>query len=157
MPDEREKSDFLAEVDAEGQIVDFHALRHTFISNLARSGVHPKVAQQLARHSTITLTMDRYSHVKLDEQAKALAMLPGLDSRSRSDGRLASRLALPGSPSVTTLQPGASAGNDSRRDANPREALLKGRKSAAEKGLEEVRLLGLEPKTYGLKVRCSTD
>ena len=39
----------------------FHALRHTFITNLARSGVHPKTAQSLARHSTITLTMDRYS------------------------------------------------------------------------------------------------
>src|SRR5581483_5553721 len=42
--------------DAAGHVADFHALRHTFISNLARGGVHPKVAQQLARHSTITLT-----------------------------------------------------------------------------------------------------
>ncbi len=40
-----------------------HALRHTFISNLARAGIHPKTAQALARHSTITLTLDRYSHV----------------------------------------------------------------------------------------------
>ena len=32
------------------------APRRTFISNLARGGVHPKVAQQLARYSTITLT-----------------------------------------------------------------------------------------------------
>ncbi len=45
-----------------GRVADFHALRHTFITNLVRGGVHPKVAQQLTRHSTITLTMDRYSH-----------------------------------------------------------------------------------------------
>jgi hypothetical protein len=37
---------------------DLYALRHTFISNLAAGGVHPKTAQGLARHSTITLTMD---------------------------------------------------------------------------------------------------
>jgi integrase len=46
---------------------DFHSLRHTFITSLARAGVHPKTAQTLARHSTITLTMDRYSHA--DESA----------------------------------------------------------------------------------------
>jgi len=48
--------------DKSGRYADFHGLRHTFISNLANGGVHPKVAQALARHSTITLTMDRYTH-----------------------------------------------------------------------------------------------
>jgi integrase len=57
-------------------IIDFHSLRHTFLSMLAKSGVHPKVAQALARHSTITLTMDRYTHVYMGEQTEALAKLP---------------------------------------------------------------------------------
>lgn len=48
--------------DALDRVVDFHALRHTFITNLAQGGVHPKTAQAPARHSTITLTMDRSSH-----------------------------------------------------------------------------------------------
>jgi len=39
--------------DAHDRYADFHALRHTFISNLARAGVHPRNAQALARHSTI--------------------------------------------------------------------------------------------------------
>ena len=47
----------------------------------ARGGVHPKTAQALARHSTITLTMDRYSHVGLYDEAAALETLPA----SRSD------------------------------------------------------------------------
>ena len=64
--------------DNAGRVADFHAMRHTFISNLARSGVHPKVAQSLARHSTITLTMDRYSHTLIGEQADALKGLPDL-------------------------------------------------------------------------------
>lgn len=64
--------------DQDGRVVDFHALRHTFITNLARSGVHPKTAQALARHSTITLTMDKYSHSAIGEQADALKGLPDL-------------------------------------------------------------------------------
>ena len=64
--------------DDAGRVVDFHALRHTFISNLAAGGVHPKTAQALARHSTITLTMDRYSHSYHGEQSAALAVLPDL-------------------------------------------------------------------------------
>ena len=59
-------------------IVDFHSLRHTFISILARSGVHPKTAQSLARHSTITLTMDRYTHTVLEDLSAALQKLPDL-------------------------------------------------------------------------------
>ena len=45
--------------DGAGRVCDWHALRHTFISTIASGGVHPKVAQTLARHSTISLTMDR--------------------------------------------------------------------------------------------------
>ncbi len=68
----------IAVKDDAGRIIDFHALRHTFITRLARSGVTPKVAQTLARHSTITLTMDRYAHVALADTSKALAALPAL-------------------------------------------------------------------------------
>ena len=57
-------------------VYDFHALRHQFISELARAGVHPKVAQKLARHSDINLTMNRYTHIELSEQKQALEQLP---------------------------------------------------------------------------------
>jgi len=66
--------------DESGCFADFHSLRHSYISNLARSGVHPKVAQSLARHSTITLTMDRYTHMRLEDQSEALKRLPNLSS-----------------------------------------------------------------------------
>ena len=62
--------------DSDGKFADFHSLRHTFITNLAKSGVHPKVAQRLARHSTIRLTMDHYTHVEMEQQTEALAKLP---------------------------------------------------------------------------------
>lgn len=74
----REKSSHLKYADASGRVADFHSLRHTFISNLARVGVHPKNAQALARHSTITLTMDHYTHTILGDLAADVAKLPPL-------------------------------------------------------------------------------
>jgi integrase/recombinase XerD len=49
-------------------VLDFHALRTSFITNLARAGVHPKIAQ----HSDINLTMPVYTKMDLGELAKAL-------------------------------------------------------------------------------------
>jgi len=66
--------------DVSGRVVDFHALRHTFISNLVSGGVYPKVAQQLARHSTVKLTLDRYTHTFQGELKTALNRLPNLTS-----------------------------------------------------------------------------
>ena len=45
--------------DADGRFADFHASRHTFVTNLVASRVSVKVAQTLARHSTPTLTIGR--------------------------------------------------------------------------------------------------
>ena len=45
---------------------------------LAQAGVHPKTAQELARHSTITLTMDHYTHVSLYDLGAAVGTLPAL-------------------------------------------------------------------------------
>ena len=78
-----EGSSYLAYRDEAGRVADFHSLRHTFITNLARGGVHPKDAQALARHSTITLTMDRYSHVTRRALGRALGALPDLSVPER--------------------------------------------------------------------------
>jgi integrase len=74
----RAKSDYLAYIDSAGLVFDFHALRHQFISNLPRGGASPKEAQALARHSTITLTMDRYTHLGIVDLTAALDRLPKL-------------------------------------------------------------------------------
>ena len=63
-----------------------HDLRHTAATYLLTRGVNPKVVQELLGHSTVTLTLDVYSHV-----------LPGMqeEAASRVDAalRAASRLA----------------------------------------------------------------
>lgn len=48
---------------AELPAIRVHDLRHTAATLLLTQGVHPKVVQELLGHSTITLTLDTYSHV----------------------------------------------------------------------------------------------
>jgi integrase len=64
--------------DAAGRRVDFHSLRTTYITRLARAGVPPAVAKELARHSTITLTIDHYTDVAEGDERAALDRLPAL-------------------------------------------------------------------------------
>lgn len=78
--EKREASNFLTYRDDAGRVADFHAFRHTYISNLIAGGVHPKTAQQLARHGSIGLTMDRYTHVYRGDLATALGVLPDLST-----------------------------------------------------------------------------
>ncbi|HMP08113.1 MAG TPA: tyrosine-type recombinase/integrase [Lacipirellulaceae bacterium] len=64
-------------VDEDGRVLDFHGLRHQYITALTAAGVHPKTAQTLARHSTIDLTMNLYTHQLRTDVADALATVPG--------------------------------------------------------------------------------
>lgn len=43
--------------------VRFHDLRHTCASMLLQQGVHPKIVQERLGHSSISVTLDLYSHV----------------------------------------------------------------------------------------------
>jgi len=51
--------------------VRFHGLRHSHATQLLASAVHPKVAQERLGHTTITTTLDLYSHVSGIMQADA--------------------------------------------------------------------------------------
>jgi len=67
-------------VDDSGLFADFHAPRHSYISLVTKGGVHPRIAQRLARHSDINLTMSRYSHTLLNDEVEALQVLPQFPS-----------------------------------------------------------------------------
>jgi integrase len=55
--------------------VRFHDLRHSHATQLLAAGVHPKIVQERLGHSTITVTMDLYSHVSETIQSDATARL----------------------------------------------------------------------------------
>ena len=52
----------------------FHDLRHSHATQLLE-GVHPKIAQERLGHSTITTTMDLYTHVTGTMQGDAAERL----------------------------------------------------------------------------------
>lgn len=55
--------------------IRFHDLRHTAATLLLEQGVHPKVVQERLGHSTISVTMDTYSHVMPTLQREAAEKL----------------------------------------------------------------------------------
>lgn len=50
----------------------FHDLRHTYASLLVEQGAHPKEMAELMGHSSVQITLDRYSHL-MPHMAAALA------------------------------------------------------------------------------------
>jgi integrase len=54
------------------QSTRFHDLRHTCATLLLTKGVHPKIVQEMLGHSSITITLDLYSHVLPDMQDQAV-------------------------------------------------------------------------------------
>jgi Phage integrase family len=62
-----------------GRQADFHALRHTFDTNLARAGIPERLRQALMRHKTLRLTNETYTDVRLLPTVEAIGMLPGLE------------------------------------------------------------------------------
>lgn len=51
--------------------VKFHALRHSAATLLLAQGIHPAIVAQMLGHTTISMTIDTYSHVTLDMQQPA--------------------------------------------------------------------------------------
>lgn len=64
--------------DEEGRVMDFHGQRTTFITALSRAGLSPALAQKLARHSDIKLTMGTYTQLDMTELGQAVERLPSL-------------------------------------------------------------------------------
>ena len=50
-------------------------LRHTYCSNMAKAGMNPKVLQYLMGHSDIGVTLNTYTHLKLDDAKEEMEKL----------------------------------------------------------------------------------
>ncbi len=74
--------------DEEGRRVNIHALRHTFATRLARSGVGLVEAQKLLGHSDPKLTARVYTHLEVDQLRDAIAKLPEPESDPRDRVRV---------------------------------------------------------------------
>ena len=52
--------------------ITFHVCRHTYCSNMAKSGMNPKTLQYLMGHSDISVTMNVYTHISFDDAEEEL-------------------------------------------------------------------------------------
>jgi integrase len=102
--------------------IRFHDLRHTAATLMLTAGVNPKVVSEMLGHTSVAITLDRYSHVMPTMQAEAVRRLDGVlsgrlrvqmrvrripqprkspDSRSESgpDGEIGTAYRIPGESS----------------------------------------------------------
>ena len=49
-----------------------YVCRHTYCSNMAKSGMNPKTLQYLMGHSDIAVTLNVYTHIGLDDATEEL-------------------------------------------------------------------------------------
>lgn len=58
--------------------INFHGLRHTFATRALEKGIPAKTVSELLGHSTITITLDLYTHVTEDLKRDAILKLEDL-------------------------------------------------------------------------------
>lgn len=76
----RRKNDYLKYKDRDGRVADSRSLRHGFFTYPVTANLPPKVAQTLARNSTIAPTMVRYTHLGVTDLVDTLKRLPAISS-----------------------------------------------------------------------------
>ena len=69
--------------DAEGRVVDLHAMRTTLGTNLARAGIAPQVAQKIMRHADYKTTLKYYTVLGISDTTKAINQLSGIEGPKR--------------------------------------------------------------------------
>ncbi len=72
----------IAYCDGDGRRVDFHALRHTFGTMLAKAGIPPRLAMALMRHTDMALTMNVYTDPRVFDLAGAVEKLPMFEGKA---------------------------------------------------------------------------
>jgi integrase len=140
----------------DGAVADFHSLRHTFATLLAQAGVSLQEAQRLMRHCDPKLTASIYTHLQLHDTAKAVGKIPSLRPEQAKQVKTGTFDAQENLIVNLTENPTKSQRN---RAESSRAKICNAKDEKAIKPCKtnhlttesEMRVLGLEPKTYGLK------
>ena len=151
--------------DEAGRYLDFHSLRHTFGTNLAKAGVAPKVAQELMRHSDVNLTLGIYSHVGMQDLAGAVEKLPAMpfdrEFNGTGSGFSCTKVALKTGKLGNYQDFSAVTGDQIPVSASPQNEQRKSHPNKQVTAIGSAHKkeppLGLEPRTYALRKRRSAD
>ena len=60
-----------------------HICRHTYCTNMAKSGMNPKTLQYLMGHSDIGVTMNVYTHLGLDDAKDEMIRMEELEQAKK--------------------------------------------------------------------------
>lgn len=63
-----------------------HVCRHTYCSNMAKSGINPKTLQYLMGHSDIAVTLNVYTHVGLEDAERELHKMQSMEDARKEMG-----------------------------------------------------------------------
>jgi integrase len=133
-------------MDEQGRRADFHALRHTLATNLARCGVLPRVAMEFMRHSEMRLTNKTYTDVAHLPLAEAADMLPqfskgkSTQKGTQETGVVGHKLALAG---INQIRAGEQKSIDSKGESH-----LLSLAGTDRQETELVHASGVEPETF---------
>ena len=61
-----------------------HVCRHTFCSNMAKSGMNPKTLQYIMGHSDISVTLDTYTHIQYEDAKLEMNKICSPKSKQKS-------------------------------------------------------------------------
>ncbi|MCM1178643.1 MAG: site-specific integrase [Clostridium sp.] len=61
-----------------------HVCRHTFCSNMAKSGMNPKILQYIMGHSDIGVTLNTYTHIQYEDVKKEMSEVYELKPKRES-------------------------------------------------------------------------
>ena len=64
-----------------------HVCRHTFCSNMAKSGMNPKTLQYIMGHSDISVTLNTYTHLNYDDAEEEMQKVVGTASKKSTTHR----------------------------------------------------------------------
>lgn len=158
----------ITRTDAMGRKLDFHALRYTFATKLAASGVSQRLAQELLRHSDPRLTANIYTDVTQLPTFAAVNALPwhSIAPQVANDAGKA-KIISEKSDTATAPQTLDFSGPNSASDvtveqqaklpANPHPGCFEHVLTCFAKRRKVERATGLEPATSSLARKCSTN
>ena len=64
-----------------------HVCRHTFCSNMEKSGMNPKTLQYIMGHSDISVTLNTYTHLNYDDAEEEMQKVVGIASKKSTTHR----------------------------------------------------------------------
>ncbi len=135
-------------INTTGHRADFHSLRHTLATNLARAGTAPRVAMEIMRHSDMRLTAKTYTDAGLLPVADAVLKLPFLANPKASGTQIGTQDLFRAGHDLSNT--GTTVAGIPLLDLSGNEQLGHEKESPVQTGqtLEMVRGTGFEPVTF---------